>query len=353
MIRALVCKLIAIKSPLMPLAMDAGPPPPLLGLLSMARQLLAYRCLIISPSDVDPERDAVEEAIHSWNAHAGTGFDILIEPIRWESHARPELGGSPQAQINRQLVEGCDFGVAVFWSRLGSPTAEHSSGSIEEIERLLASDKKVMVYFCSRPIPQERLKDDQFSMLAEAKKAFENRGLLASFDTVDSLRAMVGLHVNGLVNELALQKRAAGQPIPSTGTVTAPTPDIRITVRGVVVAGSRASAAIEIKVQNHSPSDFFMGSMTVTLEDLSSLAFSRDSVTRELLVAQRIEPGNSFSFCFDPAEIQATTGRTPTEMLSVLVTDKIGRTFRSKAGALPEAVVEWSQWIRVISEGSK
>ncbi len=310
--------------------------------------MLVFRCLIISPSDVEAERDAVEEAIASWNAHAGVGLDIRIDAVRWESHARPELGGSPQGQINRQLVDDCDFGVAVFWSRLGVPTAEHPSGSVEEIERLLAADRKVMAYFCSRPIPQERLKDDQFSRLAEAKKGFDKRGLLASFETAEQLKTMVSLHVNGLVNDLALKNRAAGQPIPATGVVSAPTPDARVRVRGGVVAlPGGTGAVVAISVENHSPSDFFMASVRVTLEDMKEIVFARDCVTGEHLVARKIEPGTSFSFHFDPAEVARNTERAPEDLLSVVVSDKIGRTYRSKPGALKAAVAEWGQWLSV------
>lgn len=312
----------------------------------MARQLLVYRCLVISPSDVEPERDAVEEAITSWNAHAGTGFDIRIEAVRWESHARPELGGTAQDQINRQLVDECDFGVAVFWSRLGNPTTEHPSGSVEEIERLLAAERRVMAYFCSRPIPQERLKDDQFARLVEVKKDFEKRGLLSTFDTVDSLRERVILHVNGLVNELALQKRASGQPIPATGVVSAPTPDIRIRLQNAF--GMRGdgdpTCVVSVSVQNHSPAEFFMSSLRFTLEDLSSVFIQKDALTGEYLTGRKIEPGNAFEFHFDPGIIERETEHSPEDLIDAVVTDRIERRFRSKAGELQEVVLGWREW---------
>jgi hypothetical protein len=311
----------------------------------MARHLLTYRCLIISPSDVETERDAVEEGIRWWNAHGGAGLDVRVEPVRWESHARPELGGTAQGQINKQLVDDCDFGVAVFWSRLGNPTAEHPSGSVEEIERLLAADRRVMAYFCSRPVPQERLRDDQFARLTKAKESFEQRGLLASFDTVDSLKTMVGLHLSGLVSSLTLQQRAAGQPIPAMGVVTAPTPDIRVSVRTAFAArgGGDTIAVLSVSVQNHSPTDFFMSSLTFTLEDTSTVFVQRDALSGEYLTGRKIEPGNAFEFHVDPSVIEEGAKRSLSDLRDVLVTDRIQRSYRSKPGQLQTEVASWRQ----------
>ena len=39
----------------------------------------------------------------------------------------------PQKIINAQLVDECDLGIAVFWSRLGTPTEKHPSGQCSAI----------------------------------------------------------------------------------------------------------------------------------------------------------------------------------------------------------------------------
>lgn len=167
------------------------------------RSIDSYRCLIISPSDVEAERNAVEAAISSWNAHAGHQQGIVLEAVRWESHGRPELGKPPQAIINKQLVESCDFGVAIFWSRVGSPTSAHASGSVEEIELLRDRGAEVMVYFCSRDVPQARLQDDQFARLQQIKSHYEQHGLLATFSSVEQLHGQVALHLSNLVSALS------------------------------------------------------------------------------------------------------------------------------------------------------
>ena len=44
------------------------------------------------------------------------------------------MGERAQAIINRQIVKDSDLVVAIFWTRIGTPTGVAQSGMIEEIE---------------------------------------------------------------------------------------------------------------------------------------------------------------------------------------------------------------------------
>ncbi len=72
----------------------------------MPKSLLTYRCLVISPSDVPEHRDAVERAIHAWNAQTGPMFNARIEPVRWESHVstRTPVDGIPPASRSHSTM---------------------------------------------------------------------------------------------------------------------------------------------------------------------------------------------------------------------------------------------------------
>ena len=59
--------------------------------------------------------------------------------------------------------------LAIFWRRLGSPTGKAVSGTVEEIQRALKRDKKVMVYLSQRsgtdnepPDSREQTKIERF-----------------------------------------------------------------------------------------------------------------------------------------------------------------------------------------------
>ena len=103
--------------------------------------------LIASPGDVSDERKLLSEVISEWNYVNARDRRIVLLPLRWETHASPELGAAPQAVINRQVVDSCDMAVGVFWTRLGTPTAVAESGTAEEISRVGGAGKPVMLYF--------------------------------------------------------------------------------------------------------------------------------------------------------------------------------------------------------------
>lgn len=81
-----------------------------------------YRVLIASPSDLAEERQAATDAVNDWNAqHAVAEFVVLL-PVKWETHAKPQVGVRPQEAINSQLVRGCDILVGMFWTKIGTST---------------------------------------------------------------------------------------------------------------------------------------------------------------------------------------------------------------------------------------
>ena len=93
---------------------------------------LIVRGFIASPSDVNPERDAASRVITEWNAANSLARAAIIEPVRVETHAELGLGTHPQEIINKQLLERCDFLIAIFWSRLGTATDTEESGTVHE-----------------------------------------------------------------------------------------------------------------------------------------------------------------------------------------------------------------------------
>ncbi|WP_433926605.1 hypothetical protein AB3662_27195 [Sorangium cellulosum] len=278
------------------------------------------------------------DVINSWNGQIGHSLNARIEPVRWESHARPEMGQPAQDVINQQLVDGCDFGIAIFWSRLGSPTAKHPSGSVEEVDRLLQKGSKVMVYFSAAPIPQQALKDDQFARLQSIRERYQKEGLLATFETIEKLREMLALHVTSLMSEMLLNARASGQPIPSTGTVTAPQPDIRVKVSAGLAASPMGDTVpiIAITAENHSPSKFFLSTFLLELDDGTHLVFQRDKITGEFQQSRVIEPGDSFAVHIDPDE--GASQYKGKKIVAAIVNDKIGRVFRSTPKDMSDAL---------------
>src|SRR4051812_5989465 len=135
----------------------------------MPQQATIYRVLVASPSDCVYERKVVPEIIYAWNAAHSYYKDAILEPVLWETHARPEFGGRPQGLLNDQLVKKCDILIGTFWTRLGTSTGKAPSGTAEEIEEVRQAGRPVLLYFSMVPVVPDNLDLEQF----EALKAYK------------------------------------------------------------------------------------------------------------------------------------------------------------------------------------
>lgn len=145
--------------------------------------------MIASPGDVATERQNIRNVIDEWNTIHAQDRQIVLLPMGWETHASPMMGDRGQAIINKQILEHCDLLVAVFWTRLGSPTGEASSGTVEEITKHLDAGKPAMIYFSNAPVRPDSVDEDQYRALRDFKKECQRRGLTESYDSLEEFRA--------------------------------------------------------------------------------------------------------------------------------------------------------------------
>ena len=304
----------------------------------MARKVVEYRCLLISPSDVPAERDAVSEVIDNWNAQIGAALNARIHLVRWETHAVPDLAAPAQEVLNRQIVDDCDFALAVFWTRLGTPTSAHRSGSIEEIDRLRKRGARVLIYFSTASVPQDRLTDDQFQELQQLKEELQKEGLLGVFNGIAHLREQVLLHLTGVVS--GLLQRDRGQPSPADigpSVLTAPRPDVRVLVNDVaIIPSSPRQHYVRVIVQNHSPVLVFISSFAIATRSGKMLWPPRDAVTGEEQTRRPLRPGESHSMLMDGNSLLERASED--EIMYAVVTDDIGREYRSSEEAMRMAL---------------
>lgn len=147
-----------------------------------------YRVMIASPSDVSTERQITRGVIHEWNSVHSVDRSMVLMPIGWETHASPDMGDRAQAIINRTVLADCDLLVAMFWTRLGSPTREAPSGTVEEIEEHLAAGKPAMLYFSSAPVRPESINREQYEALIAFKNSCKQRGLVEEYENLTEFR---------------------------------------------------------------------------------------------------------------------------------------------------------------------
>lgn len=184
----------------------------------MPQQAMIYRVLIASPSDCAAERKIIPEILHIWNAAHSLWDAAILEPVLWETHAKPELGDRPQALINKQLVDHCDILIGAFWTRLGTSTGKAESGTAEEIEEFRKAGRRVLLYFSSAPVAPDSVDPEQYASLKAYKKKLEPEGLYFKYDSLEQLRTMLHAHVAGLMAELTGKQGPLAQNAPAQNT---------------------------------------------------------------------------------------------------------------------------------------
>ena len=300
----------------------------------MPSNQLVYRCLVISPSDVDEAREEIFRTCQRWNAQVGGGLQARLEPVAWESHAVPELGGHPQKLFNPE-VDSSDLAVAVFWTRLGKATDTHASGSVEEIERMLAAGKPVLIYFCEAPVPPKQIDPAQLASLADFKKDLYAKGIVDKYTTTGELAANLTLHLTSVITKLLMRDRQGGAVM--SGALTAPIPDVGVSVTGgQVIFGNRRPAAdvVLVDVMNRSPVKLYLSQVAMETEDNKTFIMPMDLYGRT--ANQVIDPGNSFQYIWDRDALrEKLEGR---KLRHAVAVDKVGRQWRSPLEEAQKAV---------------
>jgi len=171
----------------------------------MSYNASVFQILIASPSDVLDERELLRNLILDWNAvHSKAGGCVLL-PVMWETHSTPEMGDEPQAILNRQIVDDCDALIGVFWTRIGTPTSSAASGTVEEINRIHAAGKPIMLYFSDRNPAQGMIDQEQWQEVRSFRADCIQRGIIASFTDSSDLKESVSRHLVELARKLAQQ----------------------------------------------------------------------------------------------------------------------------------------------------
>ena len=154
------------------------------------------------------------DVIRAWSELNSKGTGKVLQPVRWETHTSPELGERPQALINRQIVDQCDMLVGVFGNRLGTPTGQSASGTVEEIKRILKRRRVAMLYFSRAPVCLSAVDLSQREELNKFEKWAFSKGLVETFtsraDFREKFRRQIDLKVRELQPRRGSSRRLLG-----------------------------------------------------------------------------------------------------------------------------------------------
>lgn len=146
----------------------------------MSYQAKVYKVFIASPSDVLRERNTVRSVIAHWNSINAESQKAVLLPIGWDTHSAPESSKTAQDYINEEILDTCDILIGIFWTKVGNPTKNFESGTINEIDRHISDRKLAMLYFSQKAIPFDAdLK--QVNKVRILKDKYRNKSLYGEF----------------------------------------------------------------------------------------------------------------------------------------------------------------------------
>lgn len=205
----------------------------------MAYNALVCNVMIASPSDVRVDRDIARTVIWNWNYLHSDRTRIVLIPVGWETHSAPAMGDRPQAIINKQVLDGCDLLIGIFWTRLGTPTGEEASGTVEEINRHVQRGKPAMLYFSLAPVPQDSVDSEEYERLKEFREDCKTKGLIDTYETQDQFKDKLTSHLVRTVHQEGyfrkIGEQATNSPILEAATDSDPETDISKEARELLV----------------------------------------------------------------------------------------------------------------------
>lgn len=154
----------------------------------MSYKAVVFQVMIASPGDVAKERQIIKEILQEWNYIHSYDKHIVLMPVGWETHSAPQMGERPQEIINKQILENSDLLVGVFWTRIGTPTGEAISGTVEEIEKHVSSGKPAMLYFSTAPVHPDSINQDQYDQVKNFKTKCRSEGLVGTYDSLSEFK---------------------------------------------------------------------------------------------------------------------------------------------------------------------
>lgn len=205
----------------------------------MAYQATVIPVMIASPGDVAEERDVIRSVIHDWNDVNAEHTNTILSAVGWETHSSPELGTRAQELINTRVLKGCDLLIGVFWTRLGTPTGDSLSGTVEEIEEHIQVGKPAMIYFSSKPVAPESIEPAQYAKVKYFQEQLKRLGLIETYSNTQDFKQKLSKQLQlCLVNNQYLKSLVSS---PTTlGAVRGP---------GVVVRGMSIEINLSVEAK--------------------------------------------------------------------------------------------------------
>ena len=180
----------------------------------MPRDERVFVVFVASPSDMEQERECLEEVIRELNLTWSRTLGIRLDLVRWQTHGYPGFGTDAQDVLNRELSDDPDIFIGLLWVRYGTPTGRAGSGTEEEFQRALdrfrqdSTSIKIMIYFKDAPLAPSQIDPNQLAHVRRFQSSLGNEGgLYWNFGEIDEFEGLVRIHLARQMQEFSNKPR--------------------------------------------------------------------------------------------------------------------------------------------------
>lgn len=144
--------------------------------------------MIGSPSDIQEEVTTAINVINRWNYINSRSTNIALIPLHWSFSSYPTSSAPPQKSINKQLVEQSDLMIAIFGTKIGTPTDTEISGTVEEIKEHIKAGNDVMLFFKLSSEDITSIEPQQLQKIKDFKASIKDNVLWCDFTNNDDFK---------------------------------------------------------------------------------------------------------------------------------------------------------------------
>src|SRR5215831_12820137 len=161
------------------------------------------RVVVVSPRDVQAERDCLPAVIDEINRNIARDQGLRLEFVGWEKDTYPGMHpAGPQGLIDLILrVEDCDVLIGILWKRFGTLTLEAQSGTEHEFRRAYAAWQQhqrphIMMYFNQkRHKPRNPDEEEQWRQVCAFKQHLPKEALAWDYNGKPQFEHLVRRHL--------------------------------------------------------------------------------------------------------------------------------------------------------------
>ena len=167
-----------------------------------------YNIFIGSPSDVQEEREIIENIINEMNGYYEHLNVPKLKLISLKTDVRSKIGNiEGQNVIDKQIDGKYNVFIGILWKKFGTKTENYDSGTEQEFYNAYSKyeenskSMEIMFYFCERTPNFIEIDGEQLALVQKFRNKLEDKGLYKTYSSIEEFKEIIKNDLTLLVTE--------------------------------------------------------------------------------------------------------------------------------------------------------